>query len=384
MTARPQRGFSLVELMVAMTITLIVSAAIYGLLTSGSNAFRREPELADRQQNIRMAMDLIARDVFNAGAALPPFSQVFTVSDPTGGACIGAQGVNGCGVMGTLGPAAAANRAPGDGSDTSENSDVLELVASDEQCPVLSVCNSDPTGTTPGTAGTFVTREGLPRCMRLPGLALLTDNTSFVIQPAQAVTPTSKACASAGPTQHVGNLTLGVLGDVGFRVPTAAMKAPGESATFLYPARVIRYRIGPGLDPAAPDVPALWRSETGRYSATGAAGLPEPGESSFTAGSSPQWEIVARGIEDLQIEYMPGDNLWHSQPPISITSPPDNWKSMVRQVRITLSARASAPPNVAGQTAAGGGAPQALRGQLSTTVTPRAAFNEMQMGGQIQ
>ena len=66
-----ERGFSLVELMVAMTVTLIVSGAIYGLLTSGSNAFRREPELADRQQNIRVAMDLISRDVYNAGASCP-------------------------------------------------------------------------------------------------------------------------------------------------------------------------------------------------------------------------------------------------------------------------------------------------------------------------
>jgi len=130
---RTDRGFSLVELMVAMTITLIVSAAIYGLLTSGSNAFRREPELADRQQNIRVAMDLVARDVFNAGAGLPAFSQVFTLSDPAGVGCTGAQGLNGCGAMGTLGAAAAAARAPGDGSDPLENTDVLELVATDEQ-----------------------------------------------------------------------------------------------------------------------------------------------------------------------------------------------------------------------------------------------------------
>src|SRR5512139_3594729 len=107
MTRRHERGFSLVELMMAMTITLIVSAAIYGLLTSGSNAFRREPEVADRQQNIRVAMDLIARDVFNAGAALPTFSQVFTITDPPGGGCVSADGLNGCGVSGMMGGAAA-------------------------------------------------------------------------------------------------------------------------------------------------------------------------------------------------------------------------------------------------------------------------------------
>src|SRR5512139_3712660 len=184
MTRRHERGFSLVELMMAMTITLIVSAAIYGLLTSGSNAFRREPELADRQQNIRVAMDLVARDVYNAGAGLPTFSQVFTITDPAGASCEAT--LNGCGVMGTLGTTAAQNRAPGDSGDTSENTDVLEMVAVDEQCPVRSVCNSDPTGTSPGTAGVFVTSEGVPRCMRLPGFALLSNESSFVIQPASS------------------------------------------------------------------------------------------------------------------------------------------------------------------------------------------------------
>ena len=377
---RTDRGFSLVELMVAMTITLIVSAAIYGLLTSGSNAFRREPELADRQQNIRVAMDLVARDVFNAGAGLPAFSQVFTLSDPAGVGCTGAQGLNGCGPMGTLGATAAATRAPGDGQDPLENTDVLELVATDEQCPLQSVCNP----VVPGTANVFATREGVPRCMRLPGFVLLTDNTSFVIQPAQAVASVTTVCPGGSAAQN-GNLSLGVLPEA-FRVPVAALPSPNPApwppvsvpAIYLYPGRIVRYRIAPGLDPAEPTLPALWRSETGRYSVSGAV-VPEPGEASFPGAGSP-WEVVARGIEDLQIEYMPGDGLWHNQPPLSTT---DNWSSLVRQVRITLSARASAA-NLAGQTTAGGGAPVAVRGQLSTTVTPRSAFNELQMGSQIQ
>ncbi len=55
----------------------------------------------------------------------------------------------------------------------------------------------------------------------------------------------------------------------------------------------------------------------------------------------------------------------------------------MRQVRITLSARASGV-NLGGESTAGGGAPNAVRGQLSTVVTPRAAIGELQMGSQIQ
>ncbi len=366
--SRQDRGFSLVELMVAMTVTLIVSAAIYGLLTSGSNAFRREPELSDRQQNIRVAMDLVARDVFNAGASLPTFSQVFTFADPPGVGCTGAEGLNGCGVMGTLGPTAQSAR-----GDTSQQTDVLEMVSTDEQCLGLQLCPTDPPNTGLTTAATFVTREPVPGCMRLPGFALLSDDTYFWLQPARVGSPVSGGCTAASAPRN-GYFALTVLPEP-FRVPA---NLPSLSSTYLYSGRVVRYRIAPatGVDPD-PTLPALWRSETGRYTAAGVA-VPEPGEGSFPQPDSP-WEIVARGIEDLQVEYMDGSNLWRNQAPVSTK---DDWSSLVRQVRITLSARASAA-NLQGQTTAVG-APAAVRGQLSTTVTPRQAFNELQMAGKIQ
>jgi prepilin-type N-terminal cleavage/methylation domain-containing protein len=355
---RSERGFSLVELMVAMTVTLIVSGAIYGLLASGSNAFRREPELADRQQNIRVAMDLIARDVFNAGAALPTFSQVFTSSDPTGGACAG--GVNGCGIAGTLGAAAAGARAPGDGNDPSENTDTIELVAADESCRMLTVCSTSPTA---GSAGLFVSRESLPGCLELPGLVLLAEDTLFSVQP--ATLDSGGACPSGGNSAQNGSLHLDAAVDPW--TPGGTFASPG----YLYRAQVVRYSIAP--DPTD-DTPGLWRSRTGRYKTDGSVGA--------SPGAGAPWELVARGIEDLQIEYRYGaPGAWHNAPPISAK---DSWNTLVREVRITLSARTTGA-NLQGQTrAAGGGGPDAVRGQLSTTVAPRAAFNELQMGGKIQ
>ena len=41
-SAQGEAGFSMVELLVAMVITLMISGAIFGLLTGGQNAFRRE------------------------------------------------------------------------------------------------------------------------------------------------------------------------------------------------------------------------------------------------------------------------------------------------------------------------------------------------------
>jgi len=379
-------GFSLVELMVAMTVTLIVSGAIYGLLASGGNAFRREPEVADRQQNIRMAMDLITRDVFNAGAAVGPFGQMFSRTDPAGGSCTGAQGMNGCGVLaGSLGAPAAALRAPGDGGDPSTNTDVLELVAADENCGTLTVCSQLPV---PGGAGRFVTRESMPACMQNPGFALLSDSNTppnFLLQPFAIPGGAPQACPNGGNAAFNANFQLGasVLPWLGAPAPVAvpSLNAPPSTpVVFFYRARVVRYAIANNPDPLDPS-PALWRSETGRFSTAGAL-QPEPGGGGFPGAASP-WQLVARGIEDLQVEYMAGDFVWRNQPALVVPPPGGGYPTLVRMVRITLSARALAP-NLGGQTLTAGAGGAAVRGQLVTVITPRAAFDELQMGSQIR
>ncbi len=187
----------MVELMVAMVVTLVVSGAIFGLLTVGGNAFRREPEVADRQQNIRIAMDAIARDIQNAGSGMPLVSQVFTHTDaplggpnPTGD---GAPYLNGQGPQGVLGaPGQALRGAPPTGTlaDGSDNSDVLEILIGEGTCPVFHVCQ--PAGLNGAAVSPVSLLETIPAggCMVSPaavgsqGLVLLTDNRIFTIQPA--------------------------------------------------------------------------------------------------------------------------------------------------------------------------------------------------------
>jgi prepilin-type N-terminal cleavage/methylation domain-containing protein len=60
---RRQAGFSMLELTLAMAMTLVISSAMYALISSGQSSFRREPELADRQQNARIALSMIAEDL---------------------------------------------------------------------------------------------------------------------------------------------------------------------------------------------------------------------------------------------------------------------------------------------------------------------------------
>ena len=65
--ASRQQGFSLVELVIGLAIFLLVMLAVYGLFDTGSATYRSGQRKADVQQNARVAMDEIVRQLRMAG-----------------------------------------------------------------------------------------------------------------------------------------------------------------------------------------------------------------------------------------------------------------------------------------------------------------------------
>lgn len=313
---RPEAGFSMVELVVAMAVTLIVSGAIFGLMSAGQNAFRREPELMDRQQNIRVAMKLIETDVANAGMAMPSFLRVFTP---------------GLDAQGPTGPSGA-------------KSDFLQVYGNDGLCPGLVVTG---TGESQTSASIF-TRSSVPACFQLPGMVMFTSapNTEWAIR---------WACEhkDSGTKGHLtipagSNPIYNSPGGLGFLATTAAA------------IQMVRYEIR--ID--AENVPNLWRSPTG--------GLVPPNDGQCKAAAvvaSDGYLLLARGIEDLQVRYRTNAG-WADAPPAAIATI-DN---IVREVRVTLSSRVLTA-NLAGQSTSAIGS--AIRGQLTSTVSPRAALQAL-------
>ena len=66
-----ERGFTLVELMVALVIGAIITAAAFTILTTTSKAVRANEQTVDTQQNVRIAMELLSRDIKMAGFGSP-------------------------------------------------------------------------------------------------------------------------------------------------------------------------------------------------------------------------------------------------------------------------------------------------------------------------
>jgi type IV pilus assembly protein PilW len=60
-------GFSLVELLVAMTVGLVVLGGVYGVSAIQNKTFSKQEMIAEMQQNTRAAMDMMSREIRMAG-----------------------------------------------------------------------------------------------------------------------------------------------------------------------------------------------------------------------------------------------------------------------------------------------------------------------------
>jgi prepilin-type N-terminal cleavage/methylation domain-containing protein len=63
-----QRGFSLIELVVATAVMLAMAGAVFALVHPSNREFDSRLEIADQQQRVRVAVDTLTRDLTMAGA----------------------------------------------------------------------------------------------------------------------------------------------------------------------------------------------------------------------------------------------------------------------------------------------------------------------------
>ena len=323
-TEQKQNGFSMVELVIALTVTLIISAAIFQLMAAGQTAFRKEPAMADRQQNIRMGLNIISQDLYRAGYGFPQFAQVFT---------------DNLDAVGPLGPG---------GADTDE----LEIFSASE-CPSKSVCQSGGVSVT--------TLEEFSACENLPGLVILGNETEWGVFWAEGPGKAKTGSCGKGKGGKNGHIVLPP-GKSTWNPPGGPPFVP----EYVLVGSIIRYRINLEAD----GTPNLERSAFGGEDVNGLS----------------TWQIIARGVEDMQVEYLNGVD-WQDGPGLitcglNCAAPTAaDYDTVIRRVRVRLSARAMAP-NLTGQSTSAVG--NAARGQLVTDIAPRPALATLgQFAGEL-
>ncbi|MGD0844208.1 MAG: prepilin-type N-terminal cleavage/methylation domain-containing protein [Geobacteraceae bacterium] len=73
-----QKGFTLVEMLVVMVILSVVIAAVYSLYLVHLKTAYKQDEVVEVQQNLRIAMDSISRDVKMSGVLVPQGTPALT------------------------------------------------------------------------------------------------------------------------------------------------------------------------------------------------------------------------------------------------------------------------------------------------------------------
>jgi prepilin-type N-terminal cleavage/methylation domain-containing protein len=347
---RRERGFSLIELLIALVMTLVITGAVMSLLIEGNRAFQIQPEMTERQQNIRAGMDAIMRDVANAGAGLPPLAQVFTV------------GLNGAGTTAPSGT----------------NRDILEMLTNSRGFDPAPACV--PQGT--AASGTTI---------RFGSLETHMDGTTRLASSFSAGMPVALISGNFYSLRTINAVTSGVAAGVpADQCTTAALPAltlnadpcapPGNMGAGCQVSAVVfqdlvRYYIA--QDPDSPDpvhpTPALWRQST-------ADGT----------------QIVARGVEDMRVRYRSGGDVLAAANPLAageqdqlpLASPVNIagalfLSSVTVEVQVELAARGSTvvenahDVNPAMSTAGGADTTRAYRGHLVARGTPRAALTAL-------
>jgi hypothetical protein len=60
-------GFTLVEMLIATTIMLTITGAVFQLMNPAQDTYRAQPEAADVQQRLRVSVDVLSKDLLMAG-----------------------------------------------------------------------------------------------------------------------------------------------------------------------------------------------------------------------------------------------------------------------------------------------------------------------------
>jgi Prokaryotic N-terminal methylation motif len=307
-----ERGFSLLEILIALLLTMVVMTSVFLLLQKGQQSFRREPEISDMNTSARSGLDRISQDLAVAGFNTPPNLAVLWA----------------------------------DGGGL--NPDGVTVLYADPDIPISRPlpCVSDgaPCNTVGSAAvlhldpGTFSPRPPDFELVYLEGMVLFAlqgpngNPACDAVAPGLAsflVTSPPKCSGGGGKSGPAACGTLDVSFDRG--LGAAGIEAPGGfdndvslDCAIVGAYHVVQYRVNPPPPSASP---SLERRD---------ASVGEP------------WTPVASNIENLQVQYAQGvgDGFVDEPALMPMGSDPGSW---ITRVRITVGGR-SASENLQGAT----------------------------------
>jgi type IV pilus assembly protein PilW len=297
MRSNSQRGFTLVEMMIAITIGLAIIAALVGVLASSSGNSRTNDRTSELMTNGRYALDSMKQEVRQAGF------RGYTWADPTAP-----------GSLGTLSNECLETGAPA-GS-----------FISNIRQGIWGANNRNPFSANCIPTASYATGNDILVVRRLAPVAATTLNSNTVyFRSNYAAGQIFRGTGTACP-----NLPASAFGSPFNTTPCINVRAAPPTDLNDFAVHIFVYYISPFTDSAteSPLVPALFRV-------------------SLQSDGSMARELVATGIERMQVQYglvttVPDTQYLDSLSATSFDASDTTWPQ-VNSVRIWLLARSATP-----------------------------------------
>ena len=335
-TSTNERGFSVVEILIALAISMLVMSSVFLLLQRGQETFQREPEVAAMNGNTRSALDRLTEDLMVAGFQTPPSTAVLwsdgggnapdalTVlySDPDVPVARPKGCKEPCGT--TVGTGATLSLDPG--TFSYQPPDFEQAFAEGMTLVALQGANGDPACENVAPGILFFEIMGEPTCSGSGGLG--------------------RGAGACGTL----NLSIRPSTSSGLSLPSGFESDVMVDCAVVGRFHVVQYRVHPAQSPS------LERRDLA---------LNEP------------WSSVAANIENLQVQYVQGlseDFLdAPSAPPQE--SDPSSW---LTRVRVTVSGRSESANLQGGSSGVFAAEDTHLRRAFTTTVSLRNQLGQAQ------
>jgi hypothetical protein len=345
---RSDQGFSLMEVLISLAITMIVMASVFMLLDQSQNTFRREPEIADMTANARAGLNRISQDLTIAGFNTPanmaimwddgggivPDELTVIYADPDVPVSRpkpcgpGGGGGGGGGPCNTIGTSAVLNIDPK--SFSTEPADFEEAYHQGMVLLALQGPNGDPA------------------C----------DNVQPGIIPFELTQPPNCTGAGGGTSGPAGCTTLNLNHNPGngaaeINLPGGFQNDVTTECAVIGLFHIVQYRVNP-LPPA--ENPALERRD-------------------LVLGTD--WTPVSANIENLQVQYTQGvvENFEDEPTLVPIGSDPN---SFITRVRVTVAGRSESTNLQGGSAGVFAAEDTHMRKTFTTTVSLRNQLNQAQ------
>jgi type IV pilus assembly protein PilW len=314
---RCQSGFTLVELLIASVVLLIMMGGMLSVMRVSTSLNHSTEQGLDLQQNVRSAINLISRELINAGSGIPYSSAISgspSITVPAGAR------------LGPMGTALASGTVyfvtPG-------NSSGQQVTVDGEGNPLATAIWTDTLTFLGGMGESKFVKQTAPGPTSGWGAQVfLEDNSGF--RPGQVALVTNGLQLSLGQITQVpgdGSLQFSNGDPLGLNLPGsgaspnpnyfAAQQAAGGPPSIVYPLSSISYFVDSATDPRHPMLKRVANTANGAATAT----------------------AVADNIEDFQISYLVDSDADAITPSVAMDAPATNQISLIRGARITITGR---------------------------------------------